>query len=198
MSRSRHITQLRTLSYLRSSCRNYISIRLYTTHKDHLHASSSSEGSTASSLLSHKLNRLGTSSNADGDSVGPFQLGMIPPSTKKTKKWDELSRGGKGAFAILCCVCQISIRADLGFSFHLLPFTVARTALRTSNLMVIFLGAGFSGLLVYALASELFAKNSPTVLYNDACERIKASPLVCFASCLLSNRFKDSDHLCCR
>ncbi|GJJ13263.1 hypothetical protein Clacol_007514 [Clathrus columnatus] len=55
---------------------------------------------------------------------------------------------------------------------------VARTAMRTTNLIIIVLGAGFSGLLFYALASELFAKNSPTVLYNDVCERIKASPVV--------------------
>lgn len=57
-------------------------------------------------------------------------------------------------------------------------FTAVRTATRTTNFIVIVLGAGFSGLLVYALASELFAKNSPTVLYNEICERIKTSPVV--------------------
>ncbi|OAX44887.1 hypothetical protein K503DRAFT_677753, partial [Rhizopogon vinicolor AM-OR11-026] len=53
-----------------------------------------------------------------------------------------------------------------------------RTTQRTSNLAVILLGAGLSAVLIYALTSELFSKNSPTVLYNDACERIKASPRV--------------------
>ncbi|KAL0578020.1 hypothetical protein V5O48_003970 [Marasmius crinis-equi] len=47
---------------------------------------------------------------------------------------------------------------------------------RTSNLAVILVGAGFSAVLIYCLASELFSKNSPTVLYSAACERIMASP----------------------
>ena len=58
--------------------------------------------------------------------------------------------------------------------------TVTRTAARTTNLTVILLGAGLSVVLIYALTSELFSKNSPTVLYGDACERIKASPAVRF------------------
>ncbi|KAG5648213.1 hypothetical protein DXG03_006168 [Asterophora parasitica] len=88
-----------------------------------------------------------------GDSVGPFQLGLAQPSLRKgerVKKWSELSPGGK----------------------------VIRTTARTSNLTVILLGAGLSALLVYSLTSELFSKNSPTVLYGDACERIKASSKV--------------------
>ncbi|KAF8489577.1 TIM21-domain-containing protein [Gautieria morchelliformis] len=84
------------------------------------------------------------------DTVGPFQLGIVQPSTQKVKKWSELSTGGK----------------------------VLRTTARTTNFSVILIGAGLSAVLVYALASELFAKNSPTVLYGDACERIKASPLI--------------------
>ncbi|KIJ68678.1 hypothetical protein HYDPIDRAFT_173342 [Hydnomerulius pinastri MD-312] len=87
------------------------------------------------------------------DSVGPFQLGISQGSLKrgeKVKKWSELSTGGK----------------------------VIRTTQRTTNLTVILLGAGLSAVLVYALTSELFSKNSPTVLYSDACERIKASPRV--------------------
>lgn len=55
---------------------------------------------------------------------------------------------------------------------------VLRTTQRTTNLTIILLGAGLSAVLVYALTSELFSKNSPTVLYNDACERIKTSPRV--------------------
>ena len=54
----------------------------------------------------------------------------------------------------------------------------ARATARTSNLAVILVGAGLTGLLAYALTSELFSANSPTVLYNEACERIKASPRV--------------------
>ena len=53
-----------------------------------------------------------------------------------------------------------------------------RATARTTNLGVILLGAGLSALLIYSLTSELFSKNSATVLYGDACERIKASPKV--------------------
>ncbi|KAH7927361.1 hypothetical protein BV22DRAFT_974095, partial [Leucogyrophana mollusca] len=87
------------------------------------------------------------------DSVGPFQLGLSQASLnrgEKVKKWSELSTGGK----------------------------VVRTTQRTTNLTVILLGAGLSAVLVYALTSELFSKNSPTVLYGDACQRISASPRV--------------------
>jgi len=55
---------------------------------------------------------------------------------------------------------------------------VIRTTQRTSNLAVILLGAGLSAVLIYALTSELFSRNSPTVLFNDACDRINASPRV--------------------
>jgi import inner membrane translocase subunit TIM21 len=40
---------------------------------------------------------------------------------------------------------------------------------------VILIGAGLSAVLVYALATELFAKNSPTVIYGESCDRIRSS-----------------------
>jgi hypothetical protein len=57
--------------------------------------------------------------------------------------------------------------------------SAARATARTTNLTVILFGAGLTTVLIYALTSELFSKNSPTVLYNEACERIKSSPRVC-------------------
>ncbi|TFK76807.1 hypothetical protein BDN72DRAFT_10560 [Pluteus cervinus] len=87
------------------------------------------------------------------DNVGPFQLGVSQSSLRnneKVPKWSELSTSGK----------------------------VMRSTARTTNLGVILLGAGLSALLVYSLTSELFSKNSPTVLYGDACERIKSSQKV--------------------
>ena len=54
-----------------------------------------------------------------------------------------------------------------------------RATARTTNLTVILFGAGLTTVLIYALTSELFSRNSPTVLYNEACERIKSSPRVC-------------------
>jgi import inner membrane translocase subunit TIM21 len=52
---------------------------------------------------------------------------------------------------------------------------VVRTTARMTNLTVILFGAGLSAVLVYALTTELFSKNSPTVLYTAACDKIKAS-----------------------
>lgn len=59
-----------------------------------------------------------------------------------------------------------------------LVLAVRRATARTTNLTVILLGAGLSALLIYSLTSELFSKNSATVLYGEACDRIKASPKV--------------------
>ncbi|KAK1232080.1 hypothetical protein PQX77_004798 [Marasmius sp. AFHP31] len=85
------------------------------------------------------------------ESVGPFQLASSSlNSTEKVKKWSELNTAGK----------------------------IKRTTARTSNLAVILVGAGLSAVLIYCLTSELFSKNSPTVLYSAACERISASPEV--------------------
>ncbi|OCH96669.1 hypothetical protein OBBRIDRAFT_830072 [Obba rivulosa] len=87
------------------------------------------------------------------DQAGPFRLGINPETQREAanaKKWSELNTTGK--------------------------FT--RATARTTNLAVILLGAGLSTVLMYALFSELYSKNSPTVLYGEACERIKASPQV--------------------
>jgi hypothetical protein len=79
---------------------------------------------------------------------------------------------------------RVSEKDDLLFHQLTMYNSVLRTTERTSNLAVIFIGGGLSALLVYSIGTELFSKNSPTVLYNDACERIKASPkvssIVCF------------------
>lgn len=104
-----------------------------------------------SSLLSSALDRKQRSADFQREeSVGPFQIGVSPQHGEKVKRWSELSTAGK----------------------------VLRTTQRTTNLTVILLGAGLSAVLLYALTSELFSKNSPTVLYNEACERIKSSPQV--------------------
>ncbi|KAF8168263.1 TIM21-domain-containing protein [Crassisporium funariophilum] len=106
-----------------------------------------------SQLLSESLDTRRRSSEPKHDNVGPFQLGLSPSALRKGEKvpkWAELSTGGK----------------------------VMRTTARTTNLGVILIGAGLSALLIYSLTSELFSKNSPTVLYGDACERIKSSTRV--------------------
>ncbi|KAI0336099.1 hypothetical protein GY45DRAFT_1239133 [Cubamyces sp. BRFM 1775] len=128
--------------------------RSYATHAQNVPGNSSSGSSrpTAASLLSNALDQRQRAARRD-DSAGPFQLGITPPRADEVppeKKWSELSVGGK----------------------------VMRTTARTTNLAVILAGAGLSIVLIYALTSELFSRNSPTVLYNKACDLIKSSPQV--------------------
>lgn len=79
--------------------------------------------------------------------VGPFPMGIAPGAGQdaSVKSWKQLSASGK----------------------------VVRATARTSNFAVIALGASLTALLVYALSSELFSRNSPTVLYNVAIGKIE-------------------------
>ncbi|TBU34974.1 TIM21-domain-containing protein [Dichomitus squalens] len=126
----------------------------YATHANVNTATNSAGGSkpSAASLLSSALDQKQRAARRE-DSAGPFTLGITPPrpdEVKPEKKWSELSAAGK----------------------------VVRTTARTTNLVVILAGAGLTIVLMYALTSELFSRNSPTVLYNKSCELIKASPQV--------------------
>ena len=67
---------------------------------------------------------------------------------------------------------------------------VLRTTARATNFTVILVGAGLSVVLAYALATELFAKNSPTVLYSDACDKIRASSAVRILVFMLTYKIK--------
>ncbi|KAH6917548.1 TIM21-domain-containing protein [Coprinopsis sp. MPI-PUGE-AT-0042] len=123
--------------------------RTYATHQDNF------DFSTSGARVSQTLDGPGKHTTADQrhDSVGPFQLGLSQQALRtgqKLPKWSELDTKGK----------------------------VRRATARTTNLTVILLGAGLSALLIYSLTSELFSKNSATVLYGEACERIKTSPKV--------------------
>lgn len=135
------------------------SSRNYATHRDALDPS----------LLSQSLD---TKQGPARESVGPFKLGLSQTQLAqqpKVKKWSELSTTGKGVF--ICFECCL-------YSADRFTVLVQRTTERTTNLTVILLGAGLSAVLIYCLTSELFSKNSPTVLHNDACDRINASPQV--------------------
>ncbi|TFK89761.1 hypothetical protein K466DRAFT_486161 [Polyporus arcularius HHB13444] len=136
-----------------TTCRLRVVIQTYATQAD-LKTSSTASGSkpTAASLLSSALDQRQRAAGRE-DTAGPFSLGITPPrpdEVKPEKKWSELSVGGK----------------------------VVRTTRRTANTVVILTGASLAVLLVYALTSEMFSANSPTVLFNKACELIKASPEV--------------------
>lgn len=70
--------------------------RSYATHRDPI---------PTSSLLSHALDQKRRAAMRE-DSVGPFQLGLIPPTPQdggNTKKWSELSAGGKGTSSMPPC-----------------------------------------------------------------------------------------------
>ncbi|KAF8807257.1 hypothetical protein BYT27DRAFT_7189355 [Phlegmacium glaucopus] len=141
-------TQTRRLSRLSCSHTKFSVIAARRTYGTHR----GMDFGEHSQLLSESLNTK-QQSEAKHDHVGPFQLGLSPSALRKgekVQKWSELSTGGK----------------------------VLRTTVRTTNLGVILLGAGLSALLIYCLTSELFSTNSPTVIYGDACERIKSSPRI--------------------
>lgn len=55
---------------------------------------------------------------------------------------------------------------------------VARAGRQTGNLSVILVGGTLFVILAFALSTELFAKNSPSVLYSQAVDLIRASDAV--------------------
>ncbi|KZV68706.1 hypothetical protein PENSPDRAFT_687051 [Peniophora sp. CONT] len=126
--------------------------RAYATASSSTGAGAGTKHATAASLLTETLDRRKSGGRGGPEAVGPFQLGLGQQNFggEKQKKWNELSTGGKAV----------------------------RATARTSNMVVIMFGAGLTALLGYALTSELFSSNSPTVLYNEACERIKSNPRV--------------------
>ncbi|WFD34456.1 hypothetical protein MCUN1_001297 [Malassezia cuniculi] len=73
--------------------------------------------------------------------------GKIAKWTGEGKKWSDISAGQK----------------------------VARATVNTSRFFFISAGAALTFVIVYALSSELFAKNSPTVIYGEACKLIENS-----------------------
>ncbi|KAL7419596.1 hypothetical protein Q5752_005508 [Cryptotrichosporon argae] len=82
------------------------------------------------------------------ESVGPFPLGVgASGRAKPWKSWKELGFGGK----------------------------VARTTRQTGNLSVILVGGGLFLILTFALTTELFAKNSPSVLYSQCVDLVRSS-----------------------
>ena len=65
---------------------------------------SRNERVAASSLLSSALEQKQRETRGQ-DYVGPFQLGLIPPTPRggaSTKKWSELSTAGKGVLQSVC------------------------------------------------------------------------------------------------
>ncbi|WVO13284.1 hypothetical protein L204_100897 [Cryptococcus depauperatus] len=121
------------------------SLHLCATHKD---TTSSRSQSQATDDLLRGLGKKSGTSSATQDTVGPFPLGVGPTGRRKTwQKWSQLGLGGK----------------------------VVRTTRQTGNLAVILFGGALFVVLTIALTTELFAKNSPSVLYSRAIDMIRAS-----------------------
>jgi import inner membrane translocase subunit TIM21 len=55
---------------------------------------------------------------------------------------------------------------------------VWRTTQQTGNLAIIVIGGGLFVILTLALTTELFAKNSPSVLYSECIDMIRDSDAV--------------------
>ncbi|KAK1927509.1 hypothetical protein DB88DRAFT_478267 [Papiliotrema laurentii] len=82
------------------------------------------------------------------ETVGPFPLGVGPSGRSKTwKPWKELNVSGK----------------------------LGRATRQSANLGIILLGGGLFVVLTLSLTTELFASNSPSVLYSSAVDLIRAS-----------------------
>ncbi|KGB78305.1 hypothetical protein I307_02623 [Cryptococcus deuterogattii 99/473] len=121
------------------------STRLYATHRETV--SPHSQSQATSDLLKGLGNKTGTASGTQ-DTVGPFPLGVGPNGRRKTwKSWSDLNIGGK----------------------------LVRTTQQTGNLTVILFGGALFVVLAFALTTELFAKNSPSVLYSRAIDMIRGS-----------------------
>ncbi|WWC60303.1 uncharacterized protein I303_102872 [Kwoniella dejecticola CBS 10117] len=127
---------------------SYSFTRSYATHKSATDASSSSHGN--SDATADLLRNAGAARKAtEGqDSVGPFPLGVGASGRRKTwRSWKELGVGGK----------------------------LVRTTQQTGNLAVILVGGTLFVILTLSLTTELFAKNSPSVLYFKAVDMIRDS-----------------------
>lgn len=136
-------------------------------------SSSSRPASSSSAPPSHdphpylsQLDRAGaTSANTgpnSGPSLGPFPLPHLEREARiheSGQKWRQLGAGGKAKVA-----------ATQGASFVVVTF-----------------GAGLLALVVYAFGSELFSEASPTRVFEDCVERVRADqevrPLLCYSPC---------------
>jgi import inner membrane translocase subunit TIM21 len=106
----------------------------------------------------------GTRLGSDGrGNVGPFPMGN-GGRDKTWKKWRDLNIAGKRE-----STAAVSLE---------LTRQVGRTTRQTGNLTVVILGGGLFVVLTIALTTELFAKNSPSVLYSQAVDMIRESDAV--------------------
>jgi hypothetical protein len=126
--------------------------RQYATHRDRVHPSSAPSSSSSSKAGSSNIHGSTTRSAFEGaDTVGPFPLGVGSSGRGGVwRPWKELGVGAK----------------------------LGRTVKQSANLGIILLGGGLFVVLTLSLTTELFASNSPGVLYSGAVDKIRASDAV--------------------
>lgn len=145
-------------------------------------SSSSSSGPSAPSTeellrrLDAEARRRGKTGFEGQEAVGPFPLGVGPSGRSKGwKRWSELGIGGKGIYDLAVLIPE---------NRWMMPGLVTderivvRAGRQTGNLSVIVVGGALFVILAFALSTELFAKNSPSVLYSQAVDIIRASDAV--------------------
>ena len=142
-----------------------VSRRQYATHQDRKPNPASSPAGSG-----NVYGQTSRSAFEGSETVGPFPLGVGSSGRSQVwKPWKELGVGGKrespGA-------CQ---RSEL--------MQVGRTVKQSANLGIILLGGGLFVVLTLSLTTELFAKNSPSVLYSQAVDLIRSSDAVSRGSC---------------
>ncbi|WVQ74596.1 hypothetical protein IAR50_004197 [Cryptococcus sp. DSM 104548] len=124
--------------------------RLYSTPRSSSSAAAHAQSQAQAQATADLLNK-GSSAGAstqEQDHAGPFPLGVGPGGRSKPwRTWRELGLGGK----------------------------LVRTVRQSGNLAVIIAGGTLFVVLTLALTTELFARNSPSVLYASAVDMIRAS-----------------------
>ncbi|BEI89961.1 uncharacterized protein CcaverHIS019_0300310 [Cutaneotrichosporon cavernicola] len=117
---------------------------------DHHPGRGESRESTAEMLdrLTAEARRRGAAESATRDYAGPFPLGAGTAARNKTwTAWRDLGIAGKAG----------------------------RMFRQSGNLFIVVAGAGLFVVLAIALSTELFAKNSPSVLYAECIDMIRDS-----------------------
>ncbi|TKY86784.1 hypothetical protein EX895_004424 [Sporisorium graminicola] len=135
---------------------------------DELRASASSSSSSSSSLSEARPRpRFNATAEAALDAASGSRGGGIPLGMA------GLTAGG--GFSSQPTLVDRAIGQGKPWSQLKTGQKVARATVQSSRTMLIFGGGALTFVLIYALTSELFAKNSPTAIYSDACKRVQNS-----------------------
>ncbi|CBQ71842.1 conserved hypothetical protein [Sporisorium reilianum SRZ2] len=135
---------------------------------DELRASASSSNSSSSLSEAQPRPRFNATAEAALDAASGSRGGGIPLGMA------GLTAGG-GGFSSQPTLVDRAIGQGKPWSQLKTGQKVARATVQSSRTMLIFGGGALTFVLIYALTSELFAKNSPTVIYSDACKRVQNS-----------------------